>query len=73
MKIPRCTKCKHFRRTRAKTRVYDHGNGISQVAPSLVDALCTYYCKNRWWNVESRSFFMEGDVCEDFEFKTNKQ
>lgn len=69
MKVKRCTKCKYFRKSRAKTKVYDHGNGISQNAPTIIDALSTYYCKNRWWNVGSRSFFREGDVCDDFEFK----
>ena len=69
MKVKRCTKCKYFRKSRAKTKVYDHGNGISQTAPTIIDALSIYYCKNRWWNVGSRSFFREGDVCDDFEFK----
>lgn len=71
MKVKRCTKCKYFRKSRAKTKVYDHGNGIriSQTAPTIIDVLSIYYCKNRWWNVGSRSFFREGDVCDDFEFK----
>ena len=69
MKTPRCTKCKWFRKSKAKYKYYDHGKGIHMDAPSLVDGMSTHYCKNRWWNVISLKQFKEGDVCEDFEFK----
>lgn len=69
MKTPRCTKCKYFRKSKAKTRVYDHGKGISMKAPSLLEGMCTHYCINRWWNIQSLSFFRNDDVCDDFEFK----
>jgi hypothetical protein len=72
MKTLRCTKCKWFRRSKAKVRTYDRGNGIRMSASSPIELLGTYYCKNRWWNYPSQSYFKNNDVCEDFEFKTNK-
>ena len=70
MKTPRCTKCKWFKRSKAKVKTYDHGNGIRMSANSPIELLGTYYCKNRWWNYPSLSYFRNNDVCEDFEFKT---
>lgn len=69
MKTPRCTKCKWFRKSKAKIKVYSHGQGISMSASSVVDLLGTYHCKNKWWNYPSQSYFRNNDVCEDFEFK----
>lgn len=69
MKEKRCTKCKHFRKSKAKVRYYDHYKWISLSAPSLVDGMSTHYCINRWWNVISLKQFKNGDVCSDFEFK----
>ena len=51
----------------------DHGQGLSMVAPSLADSLGTYLCHRRWWNITTLKEIREGDVCEDFEFKTKKQ
>lgn len=70
MKVPRCTKCKYFHKTRAKTRIYGHGQGFSMVAPSLADGLGTYLCHRKWWNITTLNEIKEGDVCEDFKFKT---
>lgn len=72
MKTPRCTKCKWFRRSKAKVRIYDYVNGIRMPANSFIEELLgtyTYHCKNRWWNYPSQSYFKNNDVCEDFEFK----
>ena len=74
MKVPRCTKCKYFHKTRAKTRTYDHGQGFSMVAPSLADSLGTYLgtylCHRRWWHITTLKEIKECNVCEDFKFKT---
>lgn len=72
MKTPRCTKCKWFRRSKAKVTIYGHGNGIRMEASSPIELLGTYYCKNMWWNYPSQSYFKNNDVCGDFEFKNNK-
>lgn len=69
MKTPRCTKCKYFCRSKAKRKVYDRGNGYSESAPSLIDALGTYYCPHKWWNISSLKEIKNGDVCNDFKFK----
>ena len=72
MKTPRCTKCKWFRKSKAKIKIYDHGKGMSMTCTCLVEGLANYYCKNRWWNFPSLKYFRENDVCEDFEFKTKE-
>lgn len=40
------------------------------VAPSLADSLGTYLCHRRWWNITTLKEIKEGDVCDEFEFKT---
>ena len=72
MKTPRCTKCKWFRKSKAKVKIDCNNNLVSMSANSAIDLLGTYYCKNNWWNYPSQSYFKNNDVCEDFEFKTNK-
>lgn len=72
MKAKRCTKCKWFRKSRGKVKCDREGN-ISISAPNVFEGLATYICKNRWWSYDSHRYFAVGDVCEDFEFKSNKQ
>jgi len=72
MREKRCTKCKYFYRSRAKTKFYDHGKGWSMKSPTLLEGMCNYFCINKWWNVPSLSYFKNSDVCEDFEFKTKE-
>ena len=68
MKTPRCTKCKWFKKSKAKVKTC-RGGVISMSANSVIDILGTYYCKNKWWTYDSASCFKNNDVCEDFEFK----
>lgn len=39
MKTPRCTKCKWFRRSKAKVRIYDYVNGIRMPANSFIKVI----------------------------------
>lgn len=71
MRAKRCTKCKWFRKTRAKCK-WKRNGGFTMVAPSIADSMATFLCKNRWWGYGSHKDFVEGDVCEDFEFKSKK-
>lgn len=71
MKTPRCTKCKWFKKSKAKVKTYSNG-GISMSANCIVDILGTFHCKNKWWTYPSVSYFKNNDVCKDFEFKNNK-
>lgn len=68
MRAKRCTKCKWFRKTRAKVKCDRDGN-YSIITPSIIEGVAGFICKNRWWSYDSHKDFAEGDVCEDFEFK----
>lgn len=68
MKAKRCTKCKWFRKSRAKIK-YGRNGSVSISSPSVIEGIATYICKNRWWSYDSRRYFAVDDVCEDFEFK----
>ena len=68
MKAKRCTKCKWFRKSRAKIKT-DRNGGFTMIAPNVIEGMATFLCKNRWWSYDSHSYFAVDDVCEDFEFK----
>ena len=68
MKAKRCTKCKWFRKSRAKIKM-DRDGGLHMTTPNVFEGMATFLCKNRWWSYDSHCYFAVGDVCEDFEFK----
>ena len=49
---PSCWTCRKLRKSKRQMCVDKNGNSIDISAPSVIDALAAYYCKNYWFSSE---------------------